>query len=170
MSLQIVFSVLARGSISDIAYIISFIREFKRDVIDANPRFRFCGLFQVYIVYMVHLLEKKWHVPEVARLIAPHLPRLEEESSREALELLRNTSLDIVKVEKVIRLADDNKLGAFQVNFDKINSKLIEYFVHLTNKREEDLGMSFEKISNMNELDNIFIGIVNTFCTICSFS
>jgi len=154
--------------VSDTGYLISFFREVKRDVIDAKRSFRYHIMIEVYWVYSLYCISRKWDIAVLSEMMSDYSDGLIEVNTREMLMLLEKPVREEERIQKVQQLLDDKKI-AFVCNLDyrTVNSTLKDFFQTLNQTPGDQFAISFEKITALKESEKDIIKLMRGLSSLC---
>lgn len=164
---QIYIAVLLRGNVGDVGMVIAFMRQIKRDVVDHQKNTIMAGAMQIYWLYSFYLIAKRWEIDTCHDLLGGFADQLAAPNIRAVLLLLEKQDLDSNKASTAVHQLETSQANpSIDLDYKIVDKRLREYFVQNTQQPAESLGLSFEKIQdierNQQEIASIIKSLRNT--------
>lgn len=162
-SFQIFFSVILRGHVADIGLVIAFLRQTKRDLIDKLSRGYLSTLLRIYWFYSFFLITKRWKVDNCHDILSTFTEQLSSPNCRTLLSLLEKQGLDHNRYQSAAKILHTGQIELkSDIDYKITDKKLKAFFAQTLQQPVDSLGLSFEKITDIERNQHEIASIIKS--------
>jgi hypothetical protein len=160
LGFQVFIALVLRGNLADAGLVVAFLRQTKRDLLDRLPKGPLATTLNVYWLYAFFLVSKRWQVDNCDDLLSTFAEQLTTPTTRSLLQLLEKQAIDPSRLASAVQTLESGKTTVTaDLDYKVVDKRLRTFFEQSTQQPAESLGLSFEKIAdierNQHEIANI---------------